>query len=66
MLGHQDRKKRYSRREFLGIGLVVSLTALFGQAGIALFEFFEEQDHGDVLHLAVYNAFEKIFKREGK
>ena len=25
------------------------------------FEFLEEQDHGDALHLAVYNAFEKIF-----
>ncbi|MEP1151901.1 MAG: alpha/beta hydrolase-fold protein [Balneola sp.] len=28
------------------------------------FEFFEEQDHGDVLHLAVYDAFEKIFRKE--
>jgi len=26
------------------------------------FEFFEKQDHGDVLHLAVYNAFVKVFK----
>jgi cytochrome b6-f complex iron-sulfur subunit len=41
VLGQQDRKKRLSRREFLGVGLVVSLTALFGQAGIALFEFFK-------------------------
>ena len=41
MLGQQDRKKRFSRREFLGVGLVVSLTTLFGQAGIALFEFFK-------------------------
>lgn len=27
------------------------------------FEFFEEQNHGDVLHLAVYDAFEKIFRK---
>lgn len=25
------------------------------------FEYFEKQDHGDVLHLAVYHAFEKLF-----
>tara|TARA_R110002124_G_scaffold13752_6_gene62624 strand:+ start:433 stop:1263 length:831 start_codon:yes stop_codon:yes gene_type:complete len=28
------------------------------------FSFFEKQDHGDALHLAVYDAFEKIFKQE--
>ncbi len=28
------------------------------------FEFFEEQNHGDALHLAVYNAFEKLFMEE--
>ncbi len=28
------------------------------------FQFFKKQNHGDVLHLAVYNAFEKMFKRE--
>ena len=27
------------------------------------FEFFEEQSHGDALHLAVYDSFEKMFKR---
>ncbi|MBW1295138.1 alpha/beta hydrolase [Aquimarina litoralis] len=26
------------------------------------FEFFEKQNHGDALHLAVYDAFEKMFK----
>ena len=30
------------------------------------FEFFEEQNHGDVLHLAVYNAFNKLFNTEKK
>jgi len=28
------------------------------------FEFFKEQDHGDVLHLAAYKAFETVFKRD--
>ncbi len=28
------------------------------------FEFFEKQNHGDALHLAVYDSFEKIFKKE--
>ncbi len=28
------------------------------------YEFFEKQNHGDALHLAVYDAFEKIFKQE--
>ncbi|MEQ8574315.1 alpha/beta hydrolase-fold protein [Fulvivirga sp.] len=28
------------------------------------FQFFEKQDHGDALHLAVYDAFEKIFREE--
>jgi predicted alpha/beta superfamily hydrolase len=27
------------------------------------FEFLERQDHGDALHLAVYDAFEKIFRK---
>lgn len=26
------------------------------------FQFFEDQNHGDALHLAVYDAFEKLFK----
>ncbi len=28
------------------------------------FNFLEKRDHGDVLHLAAYDAFEKIFKKE--
>lgn len=28
------------------------------------FQFLEKQDHGDALHLAVYDAFEKIFREE--
>jgi hypothetical protein len=28
------------------------------------YQFFEKQNHGDALHLAVYDAFEKIFKTE--
>lgn len=30
------------------------------------YKFFEEQDHGDTLHLAVYDAFEKIFSSDKK
>ena len=30
------------------------------------FEFFEKQNHGDALHLAVYSAFGKIFMKEKK
>lgn len=30
------------------------------------FEFFEKQSHADALHLAVYSAFEKIFKKGKK
>ena len=29
-----------------------------------LYQYFEQQSHGDVLHLAAYDAFEKIFVRE--
>jgi len=29
-----------------------------------IYKFFEKQNHGDALHLAVYDAFEKIFKTE--
>ena len=30
------------------------------------FKFFENQNHGDALHLAVYDSFEKIFKENSK
>ncbi|QIE60473.1 alpha/beta hydrolase [Rasiella rasia] len=30
------------------------------------YHFLEAQDHGDALHLAVYNAFEKLFENETK
>jgi predicted alpha/beta superfamily hydrolase len=30
------------------------------------FQFLESQNHGDALHLAVYSAFEKIFKKKQK
>jgi len=30
------------------------------------YEFFENKNHGDALHLAVYNAFEKIFKKTNR
>ena len=28
------------------------------------YEFFEDKTHGDILHIAVYRAFEEIFKSE--
>ena len=28
------------------------------------YEFFEDKTHGDILHIAVYHAFEKMFKSE--
>lgn len=28
------------------------------------FDFLEDKDHGDALHIAVYNAFEKIYKQQ--
>jgi predicted alpha/beta superfamily hydrolase len=30
----------------------------------AFYSFFEKQNHGDALHLAVYDAFEKLFSKE--
>jgi hypothetical protein len=30
------------------------------------YKYLEQQDHGDALHLAVYDAFEKLFKKEGE
>ena len=30
------------------------------------YNYFEKQNHGDALHLAVYDAFEKLFKKEKK
>ncbi len=41
MISRQENKKKFNRREFLGIGLAASLVGLFGQAGIALFNFFK-------------------------
>lgn len=41
MIGNQDKKKVFSRREFLGAGMAVSVVALFGQAGVALLNFFK-------------------------
>jgi len=44
--------------------LYKKLKAESGKKMTLYFEFFEEQNHGDVLHLAVYDAFEKIFRKE--
>lgn len=44
--------------------LYKKLKAESGRNTKLYFEFFEAQDHGDVLHLAVYDAFEKMFRKE--
>lgn len=41
MIGNQDKKRVFSRREFLGAGMAVSMVALLGQAGVALLNFFK-------------------------
>jgi cytochrome b6-f complex iron-sulfur subunit len=41
VIDSQDQNRRFSRRQFLGAGLAVSLTALLGQAGISLLNFFK-------------------------
>ncbi len=39
-----------------------SLKKVCGDSVRLYYEFFEDSDHGDVLHLAVYSAFEQIFQ----
>ena len=41
MINKQDKNKAFTRREFLGAGLAVSMVALVGQAGVALLNFFK-------------------------
>ena len=36
MIGNSNNKRRFTRREFVGMAWAVSLVGLFGQAGIAL------------------------------
>ena len=58
---------------FIGVGneaevMQTTAKALFEQVKIISsnkvhFQFFEKQTHSDVIHLATYNAFEKLFKK---
>ena len=41
MIGNQAQKRTFRRREFLAAGMAVSVVALFGQAGVALLNFFK-------------------------
>lgn len=43
--------------------LYQKLKAMKPEKTILFFRFFEELDHGDALHLAVYDGFEKIFRK---
>jgi uncharacterized protein len=47
-------------------GLYEKLKALNPQNPRLFHHYFEAQSHGDALHLAVYDAFEKLFKVEKK
>lgn len=49
--------KRLAQSLFLKLSLEKSKEAKLH------FNYFDEQNHGDALHLAVYDAFEKIFKK---
>lgn len=44
------------------IKLRYALMELYQNKGEIFFNLFKDQDHGDTLHLAVYDAFEKIFE----
>ena len=46
--------------------LHASLKNVCGESVRLYYEFFEGSDHGDVLHLAAYSAFEQIFQLEMK
>lgn len=41
MIDDQDKERTIGRREFLGVGMTVSIVALFSQAGVALLNFFK-------------------------
>ncbi len=62
MIGDPEKKKQFSRREFLGIGLATSMFALFGQASVALFNFFkprfEPGGFGDIVVAGQVDEFE--------
>ena len=49
--------------ERLARALHVKLATLQKKNTRLFFKFLEQQDHGDALHLAVYDAFEKIFAK---
>lgn len=48
------------------IKLRYTLQKYYATKALVYFNFLESQNHGDALHLAVYDAFEKIFKAEMK
>lgn len=52
--------------ERLAKELFDKLEGIKAEKTVRFFQYFEKQDHGDVLHLAVYDAFEKLFQREKK
>ena len=75
LLSWEPTKYRTEKNVYIAVGkegeimerdansLYKKLKAESGKNTTLYFEFFEEQNHGDVLHLAVYDAFEKIFRK---
>ncbi|MFC7357665.1 alpha/beta hydrolase [Jejudonia soesokkakensis] len=43
------------------VNLYYKLREVYKDNGEVYYDFLKERDHGDALHLAVYNAFEKLF-----
>ncbi|MTB53534.1 alpha/beta hydrolase [Lewinella sp. W8] len=52
--------------ERLAQSLFLKLSLERGEEARLFFRYFEEQNHGDALHLAVYDAFEKLFGGGGE
>lgn len=66
--GYEDEKSIYIAVGKEGITMERTAEELYSKLNLEkkentmlFYRFFEKQNHGDVLHLAVYDAFEKIF-----
>ncbi|MCH9660263.1 MAG: alpha/beta hydrolase [Bacteroidetes bacterium] len=73
LLGLTPRQAKNTKNIYVAVGsegptmetgaikLRYALTKAYKDNGNVYFKFLESQDHGDALHLAVYDAFEKLF-----
>lgn len=76
LLSYKPGKELHKKSVYVGVGKEGPLMervaqSLFYKLSLEkknelklFFGYFEQQSHGDVLHLAVYDAFEKIFKKK--